>query len=301
MKWPDFVGPTIVAWSTKVLRRLCEGETTNYRAFHVLQYQGASDYIALSQKDVLSGKEYQDVRFRSCRCGSRFDSNHSFCCRALRRRRRHRQTCKRYHIELRKIKHDLDAEYDTFLNTLEYVLDGLVAPKQLEGLLNNPSSALWQQPILNEHLRERLGRSYTVFKNSVNEMNMAVEQCMKQLDLDDQGKTKWTEDTGLKLYWKRAQFSMRKKAFDNVIERLQKHNRHLKRLINRRVEFEPLRKKRKQCSHLQMLGHYTRCVFHALETSFGCTCNGSDKHIAMLGISPRSTCAATESTEHIDF
>lgn len=195
---------------------------------------------------------------------------------------------RKYKIEIRRIKHDFDAESAIFLDTLEHLVDGLVPPKQFEELLKEPSSELWKDETLNKRLQGRLGRSYPVYTNSVHEMNATIQHFVERLDLDELGKTRWTESTGLGLVSKRAGFSLQKRAFDDLVERLQKHNRHLEKLINRSVEFEPSRRKRKQSTRLQKLGQYAKCVFHALEASFGCNCKGNDSHTALLGLSSPS-------------
>ncbi|KAH7405700.1 hypothetical protein DE146DRAFT_420818 [Phaeosphaeria sp. MPI-PUGE-AT-0046c] len=204
---------------------------------------------------------------------------------------------RKYKTEIKRIKHDLDAESSIFLDTLEHLVDGLVPPKQFEELLKDPLCELWKNEVLNKRLQERLGRSYSVYTDSVNEMNATVQQFVERLDLNEEGKVRWIENTGLGLVSKRAGFSLQKRAFDDLVERLQKHNRHLEKLVNRSVEFEPSRKKRKQSSRLQKLGQYAKCVFHALEASFGCNCKGVDSHTALLGISSQSTTEVTDTNE----
>lgn len=196
---------------------------------------------------------------------------------------------RKYKTELKRIQNDLDAESAILLDTLERLVDGLVPAKQLEELLKDPSSELWQNETLNIRLQSRLGRSYSVYTHSVNEINATIQQFVERLDLDDQGKPRWTENTGLKLFSKRAGFSLQKRAFDDLVERLHKHNHHLEKLINRSVEFESSRKTRKQTSRFQKLGQYAKCVFHALEASLNCNCKGADSHTALLGISRQSS------------
>lgn len=210
------------------------------------------------------------------------------------------QTVKRarkYLTELKNLKHDLDAESTIFLDTLERVLDGLIPAKQLEELLKDPTSTLWKDDTLNKRLQDRLGRSYSVFTHTVNDMNATVLGFIKRLDLDDQGKVRWTESTGFKLALKRASFSLQKRDFDDLIERLQKHNRYLEKFTNRSIEFEPSRRKRKQSSRLQKLGEYAKSVFHALEASFVCDCRDSNSHTALFGLAPRSSQLTSRSSK----
>lgn len=87
---------------------------------------------------------------------------------------------------------------------------------------------------------------------------------------------------------RQARFSLRKRDFDDLINRLRKHNRYLEKFTNRCIEFEPSRRKRKQSAKLRELGEYAKSVFHALDTSFGCDCRGSDSHTALFGLASRS-------------
>ena len=213
------------------------------------------------------------------------------------------QTIKRsikYEIELKSLKHDLDAESLIFLDTLERVLDGLIPASQLEEQLNDPASPLWQDDSLNERLRGRLGRSYSVFTDTVKDMNATIQEIIQRLDLDGQGKVRWTERTGLKLALKRAGFSLRKRDFDNLIDRLRKHNRYLEKFTNRSIELEPLRKKRKQSSTLQKLAGHAKSAFHALEASFGCDCRGADSHTLLLGLAPQPPQLPSQSSKWQD-
>jgi hypothetical protein len=203
----------------------------------------------------------------------------------------------KYKTELKNLKHDLDAEFIIFLDTLERVLDGLIPARQLEELLKDPTSTLWQDVTLNQRLLDRLGRSYDVFSHSVNEMNSVIREFINRLDLNDQGKVQWTESTGLRLAIKRAGFSLRKREFDDLVERLRKHNRYLEKFTNRSIEFEPSRRVRKQSSRFQYLGTYAKSIFDALEASFGCDCRGSDSHTALLGLDSQPSRPALQSSK----
>jgi hypothetical protein len=203
----------------------------------------------------------------------------------------------KFKIELKNLKHNLDAESAVFLDTLERVLDGLIPAKQLEELLKDAASTLWRDDILNKQLQDRLGRSYNVFTDTVNDMNATVQEFIKRLDLDDQGNVRWTEGTGLRLALKRAGFSLRKRDFDDLIEPLRGHNRHLEKFTNGSIEFESSRRKRKKYSKLQKLGEYAKSAFHALEASFGCDCQGPDGHTALFGITPQSSRLGSRSSK----
>jgi hypothetical protein len=190
----------------------------------------------------------------------------------------------RYKTELKSLKHDLDAESMIFLDTLERVLDGLISARQLEDLLNDPSSELWKDKRLNEKLEDRLGRSYSVYLETVVRMLDTIQQFNERLDIDEHGKVRWTESTGLKLALKRAGFSLRKRNFDDLVDQLQKHNRHLEKFTNRSIESAPSRQKRKVSRKFQLLGSYAKSAFNALESSFQCGCQGPGEHTALFGL-----------------
>ena len=87
---------------------------------------------------------------------------------------------RKYRIALKKIKQDLDVESMIFSNTLEYVLDGLIPPDVFDQLLTGSSTKAWKKISENNQFKERLGRSYTVFMDTVNDMNTSIQQCINQ-------------------------------------------------------------------------------------------------------------------------
>lgn len=208
---------------------------------------------------------------------------------------------RRYQIELGRIKQDLVAESVIFRDTLEHVLHDLVAPSQYEKLLHDPSSGLWKDAALNEALKQRLDGSYTIFMDSVTSMNTTIRDFMEMLDLDDQGKIRWADGNGFRSFVKKAQFSTRKNTFDAQTKLLEHHNRHLRKITKRSIQFELFRKKRELSSRPQKTSQYATCIFHALEASFGCNCKGPDTHTALFGIYSQSAFKKSDSNTDADF
>ena len=141
---------------------------------------------------------------------------------------------------------------------------------------------------------DRLGRSYDVFSHSINEMSSVVREFISRLYLNDQDKVQWTESTALRLTIKRAGFRLKRRDFNDLVERLRKHNRYLEKFTNRSIELEPSRRVRKQSSKLQHLAKYAKSIFDTLEASLGCDCRGSDSHTALLGLGPQSSYSAMQ-------
>ncbi|KAK3202434.1 hypothetical protein GRF29_161g1155351 [Pseudopithomyces chartarum] len=118
---------------------------------------------------------------------------------------------RKYRIELKTIKQTLDAEWAIFSSMLEYVLDGLISPDVIKNSLIRSSTEMWKEMSENYQFKERLGSSYTPFMDTVRDMYTSIQRFIDLLDLDDQGKVRWTEDTGFKLFAKRLLFSSQKR------------------------------------------------------------------------------------------
>jgi hypothetical protein len=93
----------------------------------------------------------------------------------------------KYKTELGNLVHELKAESIIYQDTCEWILDGMVSSMELEMLVKDPGGPLWSNDKLDKQLKERLGRSYEVYKTTVIDMNDAVREFMAKLDLDDQG------------------------------------------------------------------------------------------------------------------
>ena len=93
----------------------------------------------------------------------------------------------RYKRELSSLVRVLDAEYARFLGTCEILLQDLIPPNDLKWLLENPQSSQWNDKSLDQKLKMRLGRSYSPYMNSVEDMASAVEVLKAKLELDVDG------------------------------------------------------------------------------------------------------------------
>lgn len=93
-----------------------------------------------------------------------------------------------YRKELASLRRSLDAENAQFLTTCEKLLEDLVPPSKLKSLIDEPGGILWQDPDLDRRLRIRLQNSYSVYRNSIEDMKDAVNEFVVKLELDDSGK-----------------------------------------------------------------------------------------------------------------
>lgn len=93
-----------------------------------------------------------------------------------------------YKRELKSLVRVLDAEHARFIGTCEKILDGLVSPIELRGLLAAPGGPLWKDGNLDRKLKMRLQQAYSPYLRSVADMVDAVRILEAKLELGPNGK-----------------------------------------------------------------------------------------------------------------
>lgn len=93
-----------------------------------------------------------------------------------------------YAKALKRLIRKFQLEQRKLVNTCTELLEGLVDDTKLIVLLEEPGGADWQERFLQLSLRGRLGGSYHVFFDAVNEMTEVVQEFEERLELDDNHK-----------------------------------------------------------------------------------------------------------------
>jgi hypothetical protein len=96
----------------------------------------------------------------------------------------------KYRWELKELIIALQTQYGIYRNTCEQLLDGLVSAPMLEELVKDSDSPLWQDPSLNEKLRERLNTSYDNYLMLLKSLDATIEEFKRRLDLGKDGKVR---------------------------------------------------------------------------------------------------------------
>lgn len=85
---------------------------------------------------------------------------------------------------LEKARRDLWIQYSSYEMTLRLLLTDLASEAELEELLNEPKSNLWDDPELINGLREKLGETYQVYVYTVSQMEGCVKTLARHLDIE---------------------------------------------------------------------------------------------------------------------
>lgn len=91
--------------------------------------------------------------------------------------------------EFVRLKRILETENDIFLNSIEILLKDDVSDQVLAAMLNDVNgSSKWKDPMLDECLQTRLGRSYNTYFAAVKSLAQAVTDLHLELKLNAAGK-----------------------------------------------------------------------------------------------------------------
>jgi hypothetical protein len=96
----------------------------------------------------------------------------------------------KYKNELKSLLRTLTTEYDIFRNSCEMLLEGLVHAHKMTLLLKDPGGNLWKDPFIERKLKNRLQSSYVGYLQTVDDMELAVEEFKARLKLGPDGKVR---------------------------------------------------------------------------------------------------------------
>ena len=85
---------------------------------------------------------------------------------------------------LEKAIRELWVQHTSFEMTLRNLLVDLTSEAELDELLSQPESPLWQSPTLNRDLRDRLGAAYDVYNYTIEQIGDHVRTLARHLDID---------------------------------------------------------------------------------------------------------------------
>lgn len=95
----------------------------------------------------------------------------------------------RYRRELESLARTLVVETTLFSGTCEKLLNELVIDDDFFiDLIENPGGPLWKDDQLNQKLRQHLGSKYKLYEAFITDMGSAVEELVRKLEIDDEGK-----------------------------------------------------------------------------------------------------------------
>jgi hypothetical protein len=85
---------------------------------------------------------------------------------------------------LEKARRDLWVQYLSYEMTLRILLVDLASEAEVEELLSEPQSTLWDNPELIQGLRDKLGATYKVYVHTIKQMEGCIKTLARHLDID---------------------------------------------------------------------------------------------------------------------
>ncbi|KAK4107428.1 hypothetical protein N656DRAFT_840433 [Canariomyces notabilis] len=159
--------------------------------------------------------------------------------------------------ELTKLIQDLETEEACLQNTCELLLMGIV-----------PHNAPF-----NEKMRLRLWHTHASFVKHIDEMLAATKELHKKLCVTADGEPKFMDPiTILRELKKRSAFTLKKRDYDTVLDRIKAANSVLERLATQSRQLEPDRKHRSQARVTRLVRNLARGLFSALHGAATCRC-----------------------------
>jgi hypothetical protein len=92
----------------------------------------------------------------------------------------HKEALNDRHVRI--LKRSLETQHTIFLNSIEGIISPLLNDADCRDLLDNPTGRGWKNPKLNDDLRVRLGTSYDIFIEAVNDIHDMVTNLNAEID-----------------------------------------------------------------------------------------------------------------------
>lgn len=138
-------------------------------------------------------------------------------------------------------------------------------------MIENPFGADWEA--YNNEIRLRLWRSSTVFKERFEEMREAALDLQRKLEIDGDGKTRFSDRSTILKEWKNnAYFSLNKKDYKDILARLKDGNAALNTLATQNNVLEPTRRSRSQAKLAQIIRKLSKEVYSVFLSVLTCSC-----------------------------
>ncbi|KAF4877250.1 hypothetical protein CGCSCA1_v003779 [Colletotrichum siamense] len=186
-----------------------------------------------------------------------------------------------YPRELRSLIWNLETERVRFQDICEKLLVGLVSPSQIESMVRDPFGPAWHEDAIQARIKTRLWRSFSVFENTIKEIEKATKEMMTQLNVQPDGNIKWQEETNFVVReLRRASFVLKRSDYAEQIATIKDGITSLESLINRNIQMEPERKMRSQGRLMRLVREASGSVYRALRFGFQCNC-AHDIHLCL--------------------
>ncbi|KAM3498287.1 hypothetical protein MY10362_008385 [Beauveria mimosiformis] len=190
------------------------------------------------------------------------------------------------HVErdLRTLIQDLETEQVRLRTTCEMLLDGVVPYSVVDTLIESPFGTEWTP--YRDRLRLRLWSSSAKFEEHILEMQKAALDLKDKLSIQANGQTAIKDRTSILRELKRgASFTLRKKDYEDIIDRIKTSNSALHDLANQSCGMESSRQTRSQARLIELIRGLAKSLFHAIWGATTCDC--ATPHQVCLELVPR--------------
>ncbi|KAL1624754.1 hypothetical protein SLS56_007639 [Neofusicoccum ribis] len=169
---------------------------------------------------------------------------------------------KHYEIPLKGMCRILKTERDMYRNTCELLPIELVSPEKIQSLLTTPGGKSWEEPELKLTIEHRLAESYNGYRETVEDMNILVQNFAEKLSL---------------------QIS----DYEGLLENMRKNNATLERLTQQSLRLEPHRtiRQRRKLPDFKAIQEQAQSIYSSLSSYFSCACNSL--HAASIRMDPK--------------
>lgn len=176
-----------------------------------------------------------------------------------------------------------------FKQNLEELLLPIVdSDEDLQEMCADPKSDLWQDPVLDKLLHERLGTNYSIYFDMVTDMSKQLEKIGKVLGVEP-GRTEWLTDPhwDWKHEYKRLKICFKKTKAQKYATTLAEDNTRISRLLKKEQNLGHLRQNKRSPvgNFLQKVREAALNLHSALSKGWMCQC--SAPHSAILRLEQR--------------
>ncbi|KAI0201302.1 hypothetical protein F4808DRAFT_426014 [Astrocystis sublimbata] len=164
----------------------------------------------------------------------------------------------------------LSTEQTILRNTCETLLAGIIDPKDMKPLLEEPFGRLWQDPDTQALVERRLDHTLKDFKALVHSMKETVEEIRLKLGLGPGFEIKL--DDGPLGKRDMIKIALQFSTHEDSLKRLSEINQKLDLMMAGNLRNEPYRKVRSQENLFNLLQSVSRSIYNALKSSMSCAC-----------------------------
>ncbi|KAI9857769.1 MAG: hypothetical protein M1813_008020 [Trichoglossum hirsutum] len=202
----------------------------------------------------------------------------------------------RYDATLRDLQIQLRIEQDLYQGTLKRLLLSELSQQQLEALFPDPGEpqriALWETNEVNQKLRFKLGKRYDIFMDAVQVMDTTIKKLMEKLDIDAQGKPKWTSvpesRSRIGWEWRRIRRSFGRREREALINKFGQYNAKVAAWVQNNEILAPPSEARVESStaYFHSVRDHASRLYSILEHGWSCNC--IDPHNVHLQLDQRN-------------